>query len=337
MNLSRLRQHLRDYRFYCLSLALVAMLALFVRPEAMQHRPVYHFTFIIDITRSMNARDYLLQDEALSRLDYIKQVLQAVVTKLPCQSKVGLGVFTERKTTLLFQPIEVCSSWGEIESTIKAIDWRMAWAADSRIAKGIADIIQQKQTIPDEHSHIIFFTDGQEAPPINPRYKTDFSDIKTTFKGMLVGVGGLQNVPIPKYDSQGRQQGVYQPDDVPQRSTFGLPPTSSVPVDGYNARNAPFGRAKARGDQHLTRLYEPYLQQLSKDLDWSYLRLESAEQLSGALLIPRFAEKKRVWVDMRRYPAGIALLLLSAVYMRRWKIRVPAKSLSTIHQQRDEL
>ncbi len=316
MNVSFISKNLKDYRFYCLSLAFLAMLILFLNPEVIRSRPVYNFTFIVDITRSMNARDYQIEGEAVSRLQFVKKALIKAVVNLPCQSKVGLGVFTERKSTLLFEPIEVCSSFTEIDSVINALDWRMAWAADSRISKGIASIIEQ---LKGSDSQIIFLTDGQEAPPVNPRYKMDFSDLKGKLNGMLVGVGGLQNVPIPKYNAQGKQQGFYQPDDVPHRSTFGLAPTSSAPVGNYNARNAPFGGAKVVGDQHLTRLYESYLQELSKDIDWFYHRLETRELLGKALLRPQFAKQKQVLSDMRAYPALFALIMLSLVYLPQLK------------------
>lgn len=304
-------KNLKDYRFYCLVLALLAMLVIYSKPQTIKSQAIYNFTFIVDITRSMNARDYQQQNETVSRLQFIKQSLRKLSLKLPCQSKVGLGIFTERKSTLLFKPIEVCSSFAEINSVIEAIDWRMAWAADSRIAKGLFSSMTQ---LKDSNSHIIFLTDGQEAPPINPRYKEDFSELKGKLKGMLVGVGGLNNVQIPKYNNQGKQDGFYQEDDVPHRSTFGMAPTSSVPVEGFNARNAPFGSAKVSGDQHLTRLYEPYLQQLSKEIDWSYHRLETFEQLNLALQTPGFAEKKKVLADIQKYPALFALILLTLVY-----------------------
>ncbi len=305
-------KNLQDYRFYCLAIALLTMLILLVKPQVIRTQPVYNFTFIVDITRSMNARDYQQKNETFSRLQYVKQVLHELVIKLPCQSKVGLGVFTERKSTLLFQPIEVCSSFSEIDTTINAIDWRMAWAADSRISKGITSIIEQIQ---DTDTHVVFFTDGQEAPPVNPRYKTDFSHLRGRLKGVLVGVGGLHNVPIPKINSQGQQQGVYKEDDVPQRSTFGIAPVSSAFSKGYNARNAPFGDARVGGDQHLTRVYEPYLQQLSKEVGWSYHRLETSKSLSMALQAPQFSRRQQVLSDIRYWFAVFALVLLSLVYI----------------------
>ncbi|WP_198245679.1 vWA domain-containing protein [methane-oxidizing endosymbiont of Gigantopelta aegis] len=312
------RQHLlknlKDYRFYGLSLALLAMLALFIKPQIIKRQAVYDFTLIVDITRSMNARDYQVNDEAASRLQFVKRVLHDVVLQLPCQSKVGIGLFTERKSTLLFEPIEVCSAYAEIDSVIENIDWRMAWAADSRISKGLLSTLTQLQ---DRANQVVFFTDGHEAPPVNPRYKTDFSDVKGKLKGVLVGVGGLQNVPIPKYDNRGQQQGFYQPEDVPHRSTFGLPPTSLQPWGAYHARNAPFGGAKVVGNQHLTRLYEPYLQQLAKDIGWAYHRLENSEQLKQALFVPEFARQQKVASDNRIYFAVIALVLLGWVYFPR--------------------
>lgn len=312
MRLQHLSKNLKDYRFYCLSFALLAMLALFIKPQIIKNQAVYNVTFIVDITRSMNAKDYQLNDEAVSRLQFVKQALSELVLKLPCQSQVGLGIFTERNSTLLFEPIEVCSSRAEIDKVIDTIDWRMAWAADSRISKGLASTITQ---LKNSDSHIVFLTDGQEAPPINPRYKTDFSDLKGKQKGLLVGVGGLQNTPIPKYNHQGKQQGFYKQDDVPHRSTFGMAPTSSVPVGGYNARNAPFGSAKVTGDQHLTRLYEPYLQQLSKEVDWSYHRLETSEQFNKALQTPVFSKQQKALTDSRPYFAVFSLMLLGLVYL----------------------
>ncbi len=290
------------------------MIIAFIKPQAIKPKPTYNFTFIVDITRSMNARDYQQKNETISRLQFVKQTLQKLILKLPCQSKVGLGIFTERKATVLFQPIEVCASYPEIDNVIDSIDWRMAWAADSSISKGLSSIITDLQ---DKGSDVIFLTDGQEAPPINPRYKTDFSDLKGKLKGMLVGVGGLQNTPIPKYDNHGKQQGFYKEEDVPHSSTFGMAPTSSVPVEGFNARNAPFGSANVLGDQHLTRLYEPYLQELSKEVDWSYHRLESLEKLNVALQAPKFSIQKNILTDIRPYLAMLTLALLCLVYFPR--------------------
>jgi mxaL protein len=208
----------KNYRFWLLALALIAMLVAFIRPTQNQPRPIYNFTFIIDITRSMNAADYPLDEQAVSRLDYVKHSLRGLLAKLPCQSKVGLGLFTERRSTLLFEPIEVCQGFNEIDTALAQVDWRMAWAADSRIASGLLNTLQMLEKL---DSHVIFITDGQEAPPVNPRYRSDFAAVKGKAKGMVIGAGGLQAVPIPKFNNKGEPDGFYRPDDVPHRSTFG--------------------------------------------------------------------------------------------------------------------
>lgn len=301
----------KDYRFWCLALALAAMLALFIRPKEPQMRPVYNLTFIVDITRSMNAEDYRLNDKPVSRLHYVKQTLRELLAKLPCRSKVGLGVFTERRSTLMFEPIEVCSGFAELDAAIAGLDWRMAWAADSRIANGLLSALEMLQH---GDAKVVFVTDGQEAPPVNPRYRSDFSAIKGKLDGMILGVGGLQPVPIPKFNAKGEAAGFYSADDVPQRSTFGESDLNPEKIEGYDARNAPFGRAAATGSEHLASLREPYLQQLAAEAGLRYERLTDADALSEALQTPGFAVQKQVAADVRWQAALAALALLLPIY-----------------------
>jgi mxaL protein len=301
----------KDYRVWCLALALAAMLALFVHPEERQMRPVYNLTFIVDITRSMNAEDYRLDDKPVSRLHYVKQTLRELLAKLPCRSKVGLGVFTERRSTLMFEPIEVCSGFAELDAAIAGLDWRMAWAADSRVANGLLSALEILQH---GDSKVVFVTDGQEAPPVNPRYRSDFSAIKGKLDGMILGVGGLQPVPIPKFNAKGEPAGFYNADDVPHRSSFGESDLNPEKIEGYDARNAPFGRAAATGSEHLASLREPYLQQLAAEAGLGYERLIDAGALSEALQMPGVAVQKQVDADVRWKAALAALALLLPIY-----------------------
>ncbi len=305
--------YLKNYRFWLLSLALLAMLVAFIRPTQNQPCPIYNYTFIIDITRSMNAADYRLDGQAVSRLDYVKHSLRGLLAKLPCHSKVGLGLFTERRSTLLFEPIDVCQSFNEIDTALANVDWRMAWAADSRIASGLLNTLQMLEKL---DTHVIFITDGQEAPPVNPRYRSDFAAVKGKAKGMIIGVGGLQAVPIPKFNNKGEPDGFYRPNDVPHRSTFGEADVNSEKIQGYNARNAPFGSEATVGSEHLSALQENYLQVLSTEAGLHYQRLTNVGELAKALQIPDFAEQQNIAVDVRWQAALVALCLLVLVYVR---------------------
>jgi mxaL protein len=318
MNLS-----LQDYRTVCLLLAAASMAVLFIRPVEQQKQPVYNLTFIVDITRSMNAADYAEGGRAVSRLEFAKQTLRDLLVKLPCQSKVGLGLFTERRSTLLFEPLEVCGSYAEIDAAIARIDWRMAWAADSNIAQGLKNTLEM---LKNRGSAVVFLTDGHEAPPPNPRYRPDFSALKGQVKGMIVGVGGLTSVPIPKFDSRGEPAGYYTADDVPHRSSFGESNLDPSQIEGYNARNAPFGSAQTTGSEHLSALHETYLEELALAAGLRYARLSDAETLAEAVQRPEFAQTAKVAADVRRQPAMLALLMTAVVYWPfglRWLKHAP--------------
>ncbi len=304
----------KDYRFWCLALALLSMMALFVFPVSLQKSPVYNYVFIVDITRSMNATDYEYQDKNISRLQFVKQSLRELLTKLPCQSKVGLGLFTERRSTLLFEPLEVCSSFAEIDTAISQIDWRMAWAADSSIAKGLLSTLEMLKNL---DSSIVFITDGQEAPPVNPSYQADFATIKGKAKGLILGAGGLLAVPIPKFNAQGEPAGFYLQDDVPHRSTFGQSNLDPASIEGYNARNAPFGSKAALGNEHLSALQETYLQKLAAESGLSYARFNEMPALLAALQTPALSTSKLIPVDTRWRMASLALISVLLVHFPR--------------------
>ena len=306
------RKIFKDYRFWCLAAAGIALAVLFIHPREQRKSPVYDLIFIIDITRSMNVEDYQADGQAVSRLEFVKHSLRDLLLKLPCESKVGLGVFTERRSTVLFEPVEVCSGFAEIDAAIAALDWRMAWAADSRIAKGLLNTLEMRR---DSGSRLVFMTDGQEAPPFNPRYRSDFSGVKGAISGLLVGVGGMEPAPIPKYNSRGEREGFYTADDVPHRSTFGLSNLNPEEIEGYNARNAPFGSEAAAGNEHLSYLHEAYLQQLSAEAGLQYHRLTGSGLLIEALRGGDLAEQKQVENDVRWRAALAALFLLVAVFV----------------------
>lgn len=303
----------KDFRCWLLSAALIAVLLIFSHPQQIEQRPLYQLTVIVDITRSMNTEDYQLGDKAVSRLQFVKQALREQLLRLPCQSKLALGVFTERRSTLLFEPIEVCSGFAEIDAAIAALDWRMAWAADSRIASGLANTLEM---LKDKGQTLLFLTDGQEAPPPNPRYKPDLAALKSASQGVIVGVGGDQLTPIPKFNAKGQREGFYQPDDVPHRSSFGESDLNPEKIEGYNARNAPFGNAAANGDEHMSRLHEVYLRQLANESGLHYQRLTDADSLQQAWQQADFAKPSPVSIDVGWRYALLALGLLVGVYVR---------------------
>src|SRR5207253_861479 len=146
--------------------------------------------------------------QPVSRLAFAKKALRQSLLELPCGSKVGWAIFTEYRALLLIAPIEVCANLGELRSTLARIDAQMAWAGSSEIAKGLHSAIGIARDLPGKPS-LVFVTDGQEAPPLHPRYRPAFDDKPGDVPGLIVGVGDLRPSPIPKTDPEGQPLGFW--------------------------------------------------------------------------------------------------------------------------------
>lgn len=291
----------------------------------------YDFFFVVDITRSMNVRDYLdANGDPQSRLEKVKADLNQLLLQLPCGSTVGLGIFTERMPNLMFSPVEVCSNYLEIRDSIQHLDWRMAWVADSNIALAFYNTIRLMQRLDMQNTHLVFMTDGHEAPPINPRYAPDFSELmqnpERTVKGIIVGTGEHGLSRIPKFDEEGVQTGYYTAEDVPHQSSFGLPEDPSQ-IEGYVPRNAPWGNVRHDGNEHLSNVRDAYLTGLAEQSGFMYHHLQSTEAFSVALMQPDFASTAKRDTRFNHIPAAMALLLLLLLYPIEQIFRRAAKQI----------
>ncbi|HEC58561.1 hypothetical protein LCGC14_0747190 [marine sediment metagenome] len=304
-----------------LAAALLFVMAIFL-PLLPFPSTQYDYFLMVDISRSMNVQDY--QDDsgqAISRLDKVKADMLTVIRQLPCGSRVGLGVFAERMPTMIHSPIEVCSDYPELQQSISHLDWRMGWVADSKIIQALYNTLKLVRQVKLADSTLVFFTDGQEAPPMNMRYAPSFDDVQIEaegvklkpIKGIIIGTGQLSLSRIPKYDEEGNQIGFYTAEDVPHHSSFGQP-EDPTKIQGYVPRNAPWGNVSKEGTEHLSSVKEKYLQELGEKTGLKYHHLQSSAELLAALKDKDFAISNIQLTDLRYIPAGLALLLLLFVY-----------------------
>lgn len=300
-----------DMRFRLLVLAFLGLLAALARPEATASRLGFDLLFVTDITGSMNARDQTVEGRTVSRLEFVKHELRALLARLPCGSRAGLGIFTERRSFLLFGPVETCGNYAAIDGAIASLDWRMAWEGDSRIASGLDSAIAIAR---DLGSSLVFLTDGQEAPPLPLSGPPPFEGRPGEVSGVIVGVGGTVPVPIPRFDDRGREIGFVQAADVPHESRVGPPPADAAAREGWHPRNAPFGATPLAGSEHLTAVREPYLQELAQRTGLGYAHPTGPDALEAALKRHAAGRPIVAAVDLRPLPAGLALLALLAVY-----------------------
>lgn len=272
---------------------LLLLLALFM-PTIELPRNTYDYIVVFDISQSMYVEDYESAGSPVSRLSYARNAARRALHGLPCGSRVGWGAFTGYRTILLLAPVEVCANYNDLLASLDKIDGRMRWSEASEIGKGVywaVKAAEESQAKP----HVIFMTDGQEAPPIDPAYPSPLlAELKdSAIRGWLIGTGDYAPSPIPKFDADGKRQGYWRSYEVIQ----------AVSTEG--------GADSKVLREHLSGLREAHLQGLAKLVKFGYARLANEASLSTAMKDPRLARKRKVATDIYWLPVGLALLLLA--------------------------
>ncbi|AUC95614.1 VWA domain-containing protein [Bradyrhizobium sp. SK17] len=300
-----------DPRTLVLIAALAFGLVAAVLPPIATTRSGVDILIVVDITGSMNTRDYQVAGQPVSRLDVAKAALKQMIGDLPCPSRVGLALFSERIPFLLFEPIDVCEDYGAVGGAIDAINWREAWDGDSHIASGLFRAIEMAKGL---KSDLVFITDGQEAPPLPLSGGPAFDGQVGAVKGVIVGAGGYALSPIPKFDDRGDEIGFWGVDDVPHENRFGPPPADAASRPGYEPRNAPFGAVAAKGTEHLSSVREPYLKSRAAEIGLAYAHMADAGGLADALLPVATRHFSKGYADWRWLPGALALVALLILY-----------------------
>jgi mxaL protein len=302
---------LRDPRFGLLLAALVGLAIALAKPSWTWPRAAYDFIVVVDITGSMNARDYIVDGRPASRLDMAKRSVRDLLAQLSCRSRVGLGVFSERRTFLLFAPVELCENFSAVDEAVAALDWRMAWEGDSYVAPGLYRAIE---TAGDLGVDLVFLTDGHEAPPLPASGAPPFEGEAGKVRGLVVGVGGANLVPIPKFDESGHETGFWAAADVPHENRSGQPPADASSRPGWHPRNAPFGGVTAAGNEHLTSVREAHLEALAHQTGLGYVGLTLDTPLHAVLAGQARPRLIRSSVDLRPVPGAFALAALVMIF-----------------------
>ena len=299
---------------WLLALAAMTLAATFVDPGVRIERKLFEHVVVLDITQSMNVTDQTLDGKPASRLAFAKYALRQSLLELPCGSKVGWAVFTEYRSFLLMAPVEVCANLSELRSSLARIDGRMAWSGNSEVAKGLHSGLGIARELPGKPS-LVFITDGQEAPPLNPQYRPAFDDKPGEVPGLIVGVGDLLPFPIPKTDPLGRPLGFWRSDEVMQTDARSQGRGASVGGEKMvddGAGPAATGLGSTPGREHLSALREGYLRLLASERGLKFHRLQTAEGLSAELSSPTLAKPVVARADGRVALAALAFLLLLA-------------------------
>lgn len=253
--------------------ALLALLAAIYNPTASLPRDIRNFVFVIDITQSMNVADMKIAGLSATRLEYTRRLLSSTLGKLPCGTGVSLALFANAEVVPMFTPIEVCANYGVLQETLASLEWRHAWRGSSHLRLGLQAAHSMQITLP-EPAQVVFFTDGDEAPPINAITKIELTGLQG--KGwLLAGIGSGQPSPVPKFNAKNEIIGYW--------SAYATKIEPSQIVDEESRGKRDDSIASEPREYYLSALREDYLQELAQDIGADYVRAESQPKLLGAI------------------------------------------------------
>ncbi len=275
----------------------------------------YRYLFAVDITQSMNVGDIEIDDVPATRLDFAKIAIATALRELPCGSEVGLGIFAGHRTFVLFTPVEVCDHYRALINMLEKVDWRIAWAARSEVAKGLYSAIDAAR-LSDNDTRLVFLTDGHEAPPINEDIRPPFRGKPGSVAGFIGGIGGPVPSQIPHLDDNGNIVGYWSHDEVMQIDVYSLGRATTEQREAMVGVNmTDIASRIALGQEHLSSLRENHLQELATQTGLDYVRIESPSGFIRGLRQESYARRTPVMSDLGWIPATLALICLTYCFV----------------------
>ncbi|PHS25871.1 MAG: MxaL protein [Methylophaga sp.] len=264
---------------------------------------VMDILFVLDITQSMDVEDAEVAGEQVSRLTWAKDYTQKTLVDLPCGSHVGLAVFSEYRSLVLINPVEVCANYHDLKQMIAKINGSMAWALSSEVSKATFEAIKSAKLI-EPNPSIVFITDGHESPPLHKTLFAKFRGKPGEVAGVFVGVGGNDLLAIPKHSLEGEDLGVWQVNDV-------------LHQDVYSSGRGEFQEQHAlkAKTEHLSSQKKVHIKRLALMVGFDYiLSPSSPKPLIKKIKAVANTHDQVVNYSWAPWFAGLALLLLIAFY-----------------------
>ncbi|EUJ11262.1 hypothetical protein Meth11DRAFT_2102 [Methylophilaceae bacterium 11] len=240
------------------------LLALF-KPEIQLKQEVHNYLLLADVSQSMNAEDERWNNQPVSRLAYTRQLMKNIVQTSACGTYFSVGVFASDNVALLITPLEVCANLDVITDSIDHLEWRMAWKGNSRLSFSIRAAANTFDSL-NVPAHLLFFTDGDEAPRVNVTIKQDLSGIQIGKNFTFVGVGGNTKVGVPRFNSANERVGYWPVSDNNNAGAVGV--TYSDPSQDEPDPPVAF----AEYDRFLSQLEEEYLISLAGEFKGTYIK-----------------------------------------------------------------
>lgn len=304
-------RHRRD-----LSLLLAAFLLLLIaalKPTVPLKRNIYSYILVADISQSMNVQDATINGKTVTRMQYTQHLMHNIISKMPCGTRVSIGLFAGVSVAALYSPIEVCANYAAINDTIDHLDWRTGWSGNSRIRESLFTLARVIRSFP-EPAQVVYFTDGEEAPKLHAFNTKDLSEFQGGNGWLFVGIGSDKGTPIPKLDEKNQLIGYWAGDSFAMQPGIAQISEANLGVRDNNV-------ASAEGDRYLSKLDEEYLKSIAKDINGAYVNGNSLRSVLAAMEDQTPARRDTAPFDLHWILATLAALVLIAAYVPKHPVR----------------
>lgn len=290
--------------------ALILVMAALWFPLVKRDVKIMDAIFVLDITDSMNVKDAEIDGKKVSRLDWAKEFTRRTLLEMPCGAHAGLAIFSEARSLILMNPVEVCSSYHDLTQMLEQVDPYMAWARSSEVSKAVYTAIRQAKQIEPKPT-IVMLTDGHESPPINPTLFPKFAGTPGEIHGILVGVGGDELLPIPKTNDKGVIEGVWGVNEVMHEDVY-----ASMRSDKDVQVNRP-------RTEHLSSQKKSHLSTLANRVGFAFVSSPNDPvDLVDTIRDESNTREQTIDYDLYAWFSGAALILILLVFLPyRWFVR----------------
>jgi mxaL protein len=284
-----------------LQLTLLCILFAIFNPKIKVTRNIYNYIFVVDISQSMMTQDIEINNQNISRLNYTKKTIKEIIGKLPCKTKVSIGMFAGVSVAATYTPIEVCNNFSAINKTIDHLDWRSTWSGNTRLRESTVNLARLIRSFP-ESAQVVFFTDGEEAPRLHAFNTRDLNQFQGGVDWLFVGIGSDKGTPIPKYDAENQLIGFWSND------SFALQPgIAQISESNIGTRNDSV--ASGESDRYLSKLDEKYLISLAKIIRGDYIKGDNINNIMS-----KMKEQKAAWRDKSDFQLRNIFALLALIF-----------------------
>jgi mxaL protein len=291
-----------------MSLALLLITAALWLPPVPRDVKIMDSIFVIDITDSMNVEDAQLAGKKMRRLAWAKEFTRQTLLEMPCGAHAGLAIFSEARSLILMNPVEVCANYHDLTQMLMQINPPMAWARSSEVSKAAYTAIRQAKDIEPKPS-IVFLTDGHESPPVHESLFPKFQGTPGEVKGVIVGVGGSDLLPIPKTNEQGEIEGFWDVNEVMHVDVYASTRGDMADINAQKPRT-----------EHLSSQKKSHLETLANRVGFEFVSSPRDPQ-KLVTLIRDASDTRELTIDYDLYAwlSGLALILVLLVFLPyRW-------------------